>query len=188
MEGYLSQYMNLHKQTLDSIPLKEVAEIIELFKKAWQEGRRIFFFGNGGSGTNSSHFATDLGKGASDALPTPFRCMSLNDNTPWMTALSNDYKYEEVFARQLNNFAEPGDIIFALSVSGNSPNVVTALDWGKKKGVYTIALVGANRGKAAALADRVIVIDSTHFGRVEDAHMAICHMICYAFIEKQVEI
>lgn len=188
MQSYLSQYIKAHKETLDSIPLEQVSAIIDLFKKAWKEGRKIFVFGNGGSGTNSSHFVTDLGKGASDVLPKPFRCLSLNDNTPWMTALSNDYKFEEVFSRQINNFAEPGDILFTMSVSGNSPNLVTAIEWGKKHGVYTIALVGGKRGKLAELADQVVVIDSTHYGRVEDAHMAICHMICYAFMEKAVEV
>jgi D-sedoheptulose 7-phosphate isomerase len=187
MEAYLSQYIKSHIEILDSIPLDQVSKIIQLFTKAWKEGRKIFFFGNGGSGTNSSHFATDLGKGASDALPKPFRCLSINDNTPWMTALSNDYRFEEVFSRQLNNFAGEGDIIFTMSVSGNSPNLVTAVEWGKKNGVYTIALVGAMRGKLAELADMAVVINSPHYGRVEDAHMTICHMICYAFMEKAVD-
>lgn len=183
----MSRYIQSQKETLDSIPLDQVSEIIEIFKKAWKEDRKIFMFGNGGSGTNSSHFVTDLGKGASDVLPKPFRCLSINDNTPWMTALSNDYRFEEVFSRQVRNFAVAGDILFAMSVSGNSPNVVAAIEWGKKNGAYTIALVGAKRGQLAELADYVITINSTHYGRVEDAHMAICHMICYAFIEKAVD-
>ena len=102
-------------------------------------------------------------------------------------ALGNDYKFEEVFSRQINNFAEAGDILFAMSVSGNSPNVVTAIEWGKKHGAYTIALVGGKKGRLAELADLEVVINSVHYGRVEDAHMAICHMFCYAFIEKAVE-
>ncbi|HEU4632564.1 MAG TPA: hypothetical protein VFS22_01180, partial [Flavisolibacter sp.] len=85
MENYLSRYIQSQKETLDSIPLNQVSEIIEIFKKAWKEDRKIFMFGNGGSGTNSSHFVTDLGKGASDVLSKPFRCLSINDNTPWMT-------------------------------------------------------------------------------------------------------
>lgn len=184
MEAYLSQYIKAHKETLDAIPLQQVAGLIELFIKAWKEDRKIFVFGNGGSGTNSSHFVTDLGKGASDALPKPFRCLSINDNTPWMTAIGNDYQFSDVFTRQLN-MAEAGDILFAMSVSGDSPNVVAAFEWGKKHGLYTIALVGGKRGKLAELANFAVAINSTHYGRVEDAHMAICHMICYAFIEKK---
>jgi len=187
MQAYLSQYLRAHKEALDTIPLEQVSELIALFSIAWKEDRKIFVFGNGGSGANASHFVTDLGKGASDALPKPFRCLSLNDNTPWMTAIANDYHYDEVFSRQLANFAAPGDILFTMSVSGNSPNLVAAVEWGKQKGLHTVALVGGKRGKLSELADVVIPINSTHYGRVEDAHMGICHMICYAFMEEAVE-
>lgn len=186
METYINEYINAQKAALDSIPLEKVAELIQVFKKAWIEDRHIFVFGNGGSAANASHFVTDLGKGASDRMSKPFRCLSLNDNTPWMTAISNDYQYDEVFSRQLLNFARPGDIVLILSVSGNSPNLVTAVEWAKGNGVYTIALVGGKRGKLAEMVDFVIVADSTHYGRAEDVHMGICHIICYAFIEQQV--
>ena len=187
MQAYLSDYLQAQKEAMDLIPLQQVSELIQFFTDAWKRDRKIFVFGNGGSGANASHFVTDLGKGASDALPKPFRCLSVNDNTPWITAIANDYHYNDIFSRQLNSFAGPEDILFTMSVSGNSPNVVAALEWGKKHGLHTIALVGGKRGKAAELADTTIVIDSTHYGRVEDAHMAICHMICYAFIEKAVD-
>src|SRR5688572_19491198 len=187
MEAYLSQYLKSHKEALDLIPLDKVSELIQLFGKAWEEDRKIFVFGNGGSAANASHFVTDLGKGASDALSKPFRCMSINDNTPWLTALGNDYHFDEVFSRQLNNFADPGDILLTMSVSGNSPNLVAAVELGKKIGLHTVALVGGKRGKLAELADLVIAVDSTHYGRVEDAHMGICHIICYAFMEQAVE-
>jgi D-sedoheptulose 7-phosphate isomerase len=109
--------------------------------------------------------------------------MSLNDNVSWMTALGNDYAYDQVFARQLMNFARPGDVVLVLSVSGNSPNCVKAAEWAKQNGVYVAALVGGKRGRLAELADEAVVIRSEHYGRVEDAQMAICHMLCYAFIE-----
>ncbi len=160
-----------------------VAEIIRAFREALKQDRQIFIFGNGGSASNSSHFITDLGKGASDKLGSRFRCLSLNDNLRGITARGNDYAYEDVFVRQLQNFAKPGDIVMTLSVSGNSPNLVRAIDWGVNNGMYTIALVGAKRGRLAQLAQKVIVINSEHYGRVEDAHMGICHMICYAFME-----
>ncbi|HZN63889.1 MAG TPA: SIS domain-containing protein, partial [Tepidisphaeraceae bacterium] len=85
--------------------------------------------------------------------------------------------------RQLENYARPGDIVLVMSVSGNSPNVVKAVEWAKRHGVFTAALVGGKRGRLAEIADEPIVIDSQHYGRVEDAHMAICHMLCYAFME-----
>jgi len=101
----------------------------------------------------------------------------------WMTALGNDYAYDEVFSRQLMNYGRPGDLVLCMSVSGNSPNVVKAVDWANQQGLATIALVGGKRGRLAELAQHVIVIPSEHYGRVEDAHMGICHMICYAFME-----
>lgn len=188
MKDFISDYIAAQKAALDAIPVQQVTELIEKFKLAWAEDRQIFVFGNGGSAANASHFVTDLGKGASDKMSKPFRCLSLNDNSPWMTALGNDYSYEQVFARQLLTFAKPGDIVLTMSVSGSSPNLVAAVEWAKKHGVYTIALVGGKEGKLAGLADFVIVADSTHYGRAEDVHMGICHIICYAFIEERVKL
>lgn len=183
MNSWISDYIQAQKAALDSIPVEAVAEIIDKLRRALKEDRQIFVFGNGGSASNSSHFVTDLGKGASDKVGAPFRCMSLNDNVSWMTALGNDYSYEDVFVRQLKNYGRPGDIVLVMSVSGNSPNVVRGVEWAKKNGLHTIALVGGKRGKLADIADQAIVINSTHYGRVEDAQMGICHMLCYVFME-----
>lgn len=183
MREWISEYIRQQKAALDSIPVEAVAEIISVFKEALAQDRQIFIFGNGGSASNASHFITDLGKGASDKLGSRFRCLSLNDNISWITALGNDYAYEDVFQKQLQNFARPGDIVMTLSVSGNSPNLVKAIDWAVNNGMYTIALVGAKRGRLAQVAQKVVVINSEHYGRVEDAHMGVCHMICYAFME-----
>jgi len=183
MNRWITDFITAQKAALDSVPAKAVAEIIETFRKALAEDRQIFVFGNGGSAANASHFVTDLGKGSSDKLGHRFRVISLNDNVSWMTALGNDYSYDEVFSRQLINYGRPGDLVLALSVSGNSPNVVKALEWAAANHLHTIALVGAKRGRMAEIAHQCIVIDSTHYGRVEDAQMGICHMICYAFME-----
>src|SRR5206468_12058137 len=91
--------------------------------------------------------------------------------------------YEDVFVGQLQNHGGRGDVALAMSVSGNSPNCVKALEWARKNGLLTVALVGAKRGRMAEIAEQVIVINDTHYGRVEDAHMGICHMLCYAFME-----
>lgn len=184
MKDWIADYIQKQKTALDSIPAQAVAELIEQLKSALDEDRQIFVFGNGGSAANSSHFVTDLGKGSSDKIGRKFRVLSLNDNVSWMTALGNDYSYEDIFVRQLSNYARAGDIAMAMSVSGNSPNAVKAIDWAVNNGLYTVALVGGKRGKLAQLAQKVIVIDSEHYGRVEDAHMGICHMLCYAFMEK----
>lgn len=184
MKPWIEKYLKAHKAAIDSIPVDAVARLVEVFRAAWEEDRQIFVFGNGGSGTNASHFAIDLGKGASDKLSKPFRVMSLNDNTSWITALGNDYSYEDIFVRQLMNYARPGDLAFTMSVSGNSPNVVKALQWAKEKGLVTIAMVGQKKGRLAAIAAHVLVVEDGHYGRAEDAHMTMSHMICYAFIEQ----
>ena len=180
---WIMRYLQKQKEALDSIPRDAVARLVDRLRAALAEDRQIFVFGNGGSAANASHFITDLGKGSSDKVGKRFRCLSLNDNVSWLTALGNDYAYEDVFVRQLENYARPGDLVMVMSVSGNSPNVVKAVEWAKRNGVYTVALVGGKRGRLAEVADEPVVIESQHYGRVEDAHMAICHMLCYAFME-----
>jgi D-sedoheptulose 7-phosphate isomerase len=185
MKDYIEKYLNDHKAAIDSISVNDVSKLIEKFSEALKGDKQIFVFGNGGSGANASHFVTDLGKGASDKTFRRFRCLSLNDNVSWITAIGNDYSYEDIFKRQLENYAQPGDIVMVLSVSGSSPNLVTAIEWCKKNNVYTIALVGGKKGKLATLADHAVVVDSEHYGRVEDAEMHVCHIICYAFMENE---
>ena len=183
MKQWISNYLRGQKAAHDSIPADAVAELIGRLRSALQENRQIFVFGNGGSAANCSHFATDLGKGASDKMGKRFRVLSLNDNVSWMTALANDYAYEDIFVGQLQNYGQPGDLAMSLSVSGNSPNCVKALAWAKQHELHTVALVGAKRGRMAEIAEQVIVINDTHYGRVEDAQMTICHLLCYAFME-----
>ena len=184
MNDWITDYLKSQHAAHASIPVDAVAATIEKFRQALREDRQIFVFGNGGSAANASHFATDLGKGSSDKVGKRFRVLSLNDNVSWLTALGNDYAYDEVFSRQLMNYAKPGDLALALSVSGSSPNVVKAIEWADQNGLHTIALVGGKRGKLAEIARQSVVIADTHYGRVEDAQMGICHMICYAFMER----
>ncbi|HMJ70510.1 MAG TPA: SIS domain-containing protein [Cyclobacteriaceae bacterium] len=183
MENFINKYIDGQVSALRSIPADRVTSLISLFRKALDDDRQIFVCGNGGSAANASHFVTDLGKGSSDKTYRRFRCLSLNDNVSWMTALGNDYDYSEVFSRQLMNLAKPGDLVMVMSVSGSSPNLVKAVDWAKSNGCVSIALVGGKKGRLAEISDHVVVIDDTHYGRVEDAHMGICHMIAYAFME-----
>jgi D-sedoheptulose 7-phosphate isomerase len=184
MNDWINNYLRAQQAALAGIPTQTVAGLIAILRTAWEQDRQIFVFGNGGSASNCSHFATDLGKGASDKLGKRFRVLSLTDNISWITALGNDYAYEDVFVRQLQNYAVQGDVVIGVSVSGNSPNCVKALEWARAKGCQTISLVGAKRGRMAEIAEQVIVINDTHYGRVEDAQMGILHMLCYAFIEE----
>src|ERR1700677_950644 len=160
MKQGISDYVAAQKAALDSIPAEKGATLIELLRKALHENRHIFVFGNGGSASNSSHFVTVLGKGASDKVGRRFRCLSLNDNVSWITALGNDFAYDDIFVRQLENYGQKDDVVLALSVSGNSPNVVKAVEWANQNGLQTIALVGGKRGALAQKARHVIAIDS----------------------------
>ena len=183
MNKWLNNYMDGYKKSLDSIPLNKIHSLIEEFAKANKLGKQIFVFGNGGSASNASHFVTDMAKGASDIMDNRFKCYSLNEHMSLITAISNDYSYKDIYKRQMENFASEGDLLFTLSVSGNSPNLVEAVKWANDNGLYTIAMVGGAKGQLAELAKEVIIIDSTHYGYVEDIHMLICHMIAYAFME-----
>ncbi|GAB4018750.1 SIS domain-containing protein [Spirosoma sp. KCTC 42546] len=183
-QTYFKNYLDQQKAAYEAIPIDQVEQLINLIKKCWEDDRQLFAFGNGGSASNVSHFITDLGKSASDIMGKRFRCTSLNESVSWITALGNDYAYEDIFLRQLQNYARPGDLVLTLSVSGNSPNVVKAVQWANDNGLTTIALVGAKRGQLADLAHESIVIQDEHYGRVEDAQMTICHMLCYGFIEE----
>jgi D-sedoheptulose 7-phosphate isomerase len=183
MEQYFVNYLRSFRKALDSISAGTINEIFGHFKETVSSGKQIFVFGNGGSAMSSSHFTTDMLKGAGDAIGKPIKIMSLNDNMGLITAIGNDYSFEDVFVRQLKSFAVPGDLIFTLSVSGNSPNLVKAIEWAKVKKIKSVALVGGNKGRLTALADHSIIIDSLHYGQVEDMHMLICHMISFGFIE-----
>lgn len=183
MEDYFVNYLDRFKQVINSISVESVREIHKLLKKAIEEERQIFVFGNGGSAMSTSHFATDMLKGAGDALGKRVKIFSLNDNVGLLTALGNDYSFDDVFSHQLKTLANPGDIVMTLSVSGSSPNLVKAFNWAKKNNVKTIAFVGGKKGQLSDIADTTLVIDSLHYGHVEDAHMIMCHMIAFSLIE-----
>ena len=184
MLDWIQNYIAAQKKALDTISPAAITPLIATLREAHRAGRQIFICGNGGSAANSSHFVTDLGKNSSEAMGSPFRVLSLNDNVSWITAIGNDYAYADVFVRQLANYGQAGDVLIVISVSGNSPNLIKALEWAKAHGMKTIALVGGKRGRAATLADQVIVVEDTHYGRVEDVHMNILHMLCYVFVER----
>jgi D-sedoheptulose 7-phosphate isomerase len=184
LRPWVIDYASRQSALLALLPTEAVVQLITRIYQAGSQERTIFIIGNGGSAASASHFATDLGKGASDSCQRRFRVMSLADNVPWLTAVGNDYKYEDLFVRQLMNFARPNDVLIGVSVSGNSPNLVKAMRWANKQGLETVALVGAKRGRLADLARQAIVVEETHYGRVEDVHMTILHLLCYALMEQ----
>lgn len=139
--------------------------------------------GNGGSAATASHFVTDLVKGASYNRPLRFRIMALTDSMSTLSAYANDVSFECVFVEQLKNFARPGDLVMGISGSGNSPNVLRALEYANSLGCRTLALTGRDGGQLAPLAQLSIRVAEPHMGRIEDAHMIVCHMIGYHFMD-----
>ncbi len=178
-ESYRS---DLHK-TIDSIDVSGVEQAIRWFEQARTDRRHIFVCGNGGSASTASHLACDIVKGASYNRELRFRILALTDSLPTLTAYSNDVNYDCVFAEQLRNFAEPGDVVMGISASGNSPNVIHALEYANSIGCRTIALTGRDGGRLGSVAQLHIHVTAEHMGRIEDAHMTICHMIAYYFME-----
>ncbi len=183
--SFVEQYKSKLLNTIQTIPLDRVEEAILVLAEARAQGRAIFVCGNGGSAATASHFVCDMVKGASYGRPQRFRIQALTDGLPTITAYSNDLSYDHIFVEQLRNFAQPGDVLIAISGSGNSPNVLRAVEYANSAGCYTIGLSGRDGGQLAQLVRLSIHVPESHMGRIEDAHLHICHMIGYYFMEQK---
>jgi len=161
-----------------------VADVIACLEEAYEAGRHLFVMGNGGSAATASHMAVDLGK---TVLPVPsngarrFRVTSLTDNVPWMTAIANDLGYQHVFAEQLRNHVEAGDVVIAITGSGNSPNIVEGVRVAAEHGATTIALLGFDGGAVKDLVDLHVLVRSDHYGFIEDVHAMLSHLVTAYF-------
>jgi len=180
---FAEQYKTQLQQTIEMIDMGKVQQAIDTFAEARSAGRHIFVCGNGGSASSSSHFVCDMVKGASFNRAERFKIMALTDQMPTITAYANDVSYDSVFVEQLRNFAQPGDLFLGISGSGNSPNVLRAIEYANSIGCKTIALTGRDGGQLGPMAQLNIHVGVPHMGRIEDAHMIVCHMICYYFME-----
>jgi D-sedoheptulose 7-phosphate isomerase len=180
-KGYLTEL----GEVLKRLPLPEAERICDVLYRAYERDRTIFLFGNGGSAALASHIVCDLGKGTHVPHPQAaamkpikrLKVHSLTDNVPMMTAWANDQAYEDVFAEQLRNFVQPGDVAFGISGSGNSRNVLKALELAREKGAVTVGLTGFEGGKMKALLDHGIVVPSNCMQHIEDVHTILAHMI-----------
>jgi D-sedoheptulose 7-phosphate isomerase len=172
-------------KAFDTIDLQKVTKAIEWFGEAREQGRMIFVCGNGGSAATASHFACDIVKGCSFNRTSRFRIMALTDSLPTITAYSNDLGYDSVFVEQLKNFAQPGDLFMGISGSGNSPNVLRAMEYANSVGCRTIGLTGRDGGQLGPIAQLQIRVAEPHMGRIEDGHMIVCHMIGYYFMDTE---
>jgi D-sedoheptulose 7-phosphate isomerase len=176
--GFARAYLDYVTQVLASLDEGEIAAFIGALVDARERNARIFFIGNGGSAATASHFANDIAIGCR-SWERPFRAMSLTDNVPVMTAIANDYGYEHIFTLQLKTCMHPGDVVVAISASGNSPNVVQAVEWANAQGGTTVALTGFDGGKLRQIAKLAVHVPTVkgEYGPVEDVHMVLDHLV-----------
>lgn len=183
---YFRSYFSYLNEILTAVDTESIGNVIDCFLEARDNKRTIFFAGNGGSASTASHFAQDLGEVGRKTNKPGFRTLSLTDNISLLSAIGNDYGFENIFSIQLSELFSPGDVLVAISASGNSPNVVNAVEFAKKAGGKTIGLVGFDGGRMKDICDHVIHVktDAGEYGPAEDAHMIMDHLITSYLIIK----
>ena len=174
----LKEYFDIEQTLLKTAAFDRVDAVTALLERARSEGRRIFVFGNGGSGSTASHFACDLGKGTVKPERPRFKVLCLNDNMPTLTAYANDFGFDTVFAEPLISLAERGDIAIAFSGSGNSPNILRAMEAASKHGVVTVGFSGFQGGKLKDCVELHVNVPSEVMPQIEDVHLIMTHAIC----------
>lgn len=180
---YIEEYLARSRKMLELVPIKEVRGLIRHLEEARRNDRQIFLCGNGGSASTASHLATELGKMASQGRKRRFRVVSLAENMAWITALANDLNYSKIFVEQLKNFARTGDLLIAFSGSGNSANVIEAVEWANQNGLLSVGITGRPGGRLGERARFPIFVEACHQGQIEEGHFLIQHLISYYFIE-----
>lgn len=173
----INRYFSELEQMLQAISLSHLETVLRLLEEAYRNGRRIFIMGNGGSAATASHFALDLAKNTIMPGAPRLKAISLTDHVPLITAWSNDIAYEHIFSEQLANMIEPGDVVIGISTSGNSPNVINALNLAKQYRATTVGLLGAKGGKMKDMVDAYILAPGQNIEQEEDAHMILAHVI-----------
>lgn len=182
------EYLKKLKVGLDQIDLVVLEKVSNVLWDALHKERLIYIIGNGGSASTASHMACDLAKNTLKDLngeEKRFRVLCPSDNVATLTAYANDAGYETIFEQPLRNLLSSKDIVIAISASGNSPNIVHAVQYAKKKGAITIGLVGFTGGKLKKICDYILHFPEEHYGRSEDAHLVINHMIREALFERK---
>ncbi|HNQ93250.1 MAG TPA: SIS domain-containing protein [Anaerolineales bacterium] len=177
---HITSYISVLQDTVGKLPVESITRVVETLQNARLEGRKVFIMGNGGSASTANHFVCDLAKNTRhDSLPH-FRVIGLTDNMAIFSAYANDEGYENVFAAQLANLVEAEDVVIAISASGNSANVVKAIEEAKSYNAVTIGFTGFTGGKLASLVDIQVHVDSHVIEHVEDIHLMLEHMIVKA--------
>lgn len=177
----ISEYLELEREVLKKLDIDAINAAMNLIMKAYTAKKKIYIFGNGGSSATASHYQNDFNKGLSEYVDTKFNFTCLNDNVATLMAIANDIGFEEVFRFQLRNKLEPGDIVIAISGSGNSQNVILAVEYAKEQGNQVIGMTGYNGGKLKELADISLHADINSMQITEDVHMIFDHLIMSIF-------
>ena len=175
---FANSYLGYLADVLKAIDVKEIERFVQTLLDARERGATVFFIGNGGSAATASHFANDLAIGT-NSYEKPFRVIGLTDNQDIITAIGNDFGYQDIFVRQLQVLGRAGDVVVAISASGNSPNLLSALEYAKATGIRTIALTAFDGGKMKIMADEGIHVPTApkEYGPAEDAHMVLDHLV-----------
>lgn len=185
---FIDRYLTELESVIRGISRQDVNAVVDALMEAWRTRRTVFLIGNGGSAATASHMMNDISKfTVVDGLPR-FRCIALTDNVPLMTAVGNDMSYADVFADPLRNLLEDGDTLIAISASGNSPNIVKAVEYAKERGATVIGFCGQPGGQLARLADLKVIIPSDRIGQQEDGHMILDHAISAALRDRLQEV
>jgi len=154
-----------------------IVEVVHLIAQAFRDGHKVILFGNGGSATDASHIAAEfVNRFLIDRPPLP--AIALNTDTAVLTSISNDFGYDQIFSKQLSALGHEGDVVIGISTSGNSPNIVKALDVAKKKGMKTVVLTGGTGGKLINVADYTFVVPSKHTPHIQETHITLGHILC----------
>ncbi len=181
MKELIAQYLKDLGEKMDGFDCENLIKIIEALQNARIKGKNIFVMGNGGSAATANHFACDFGKNAVKRDDGRFKVISLSDNTSYITAYGNDISFDSIFEEQLKNLMEFEDVLMAISASGNSPNIIKAIQYAKSKNAVIIGLTGFDGGKLRELSDININADFKTYEQIEDFHLMLTHMIVYAF-------
>ena len=188
--GIADEYIEQLHQLIARVDRAAIVRFVEVLREARDRGATIFLAGNGGSSATAAHWVNDLGKATKRSGRTPLRVMNLTDNVPWITALGNDEGIEHVFSGQLENFAQPKDIVIVISASGNSPNILHLLTTARAAGLTSIGLVGFDGGRALGLLDEALLVETEpgEYGLVESAHSALADIITTCLIKDRVPV
>ena len=177
MKSFARDYIKDLKCSLDKLDLNSIDRIVNVLWTAYLNDKQVFIIGNGGSASTASHFACDLGKGTIVEGKKRLRVICLNDNMAIVTALSNDLNYDEVFREQLINLVNSDDVVIAITASGNSPNILKAVECARENGAISIGFIGFDGGQLKPIVDESIIVKSSNYGHIEDVHLILEHMI-----------